>query len=273
MAGASAPSPATSQPPTVHQSPPAEQRAASGPVATSSRSTSAVPGSSGAVPSFEPPPLTLAPEELEKDRALAAVAAEARGDRPRGHPSARDGEDEGEEGEEDDVNGFAATSAGKKWKKKVSLLESCLRQGPPARNKAFQRKTMLHKTLPYMLRKPEALNVSILRPQKNKRKRGSPPPAAAAALNMDADYDPRTPNDYTAYKELLKARREAIRQRQNAERRAAQDDDEGYTKSGWARRPSWDHDDSAESSEEEDEERRRKLSQSFCCSWSTFSLC
>jgi len=42
-----------------------------------------------------------------------------------------------------------------------------------------------------------------------KRKRGTSP-GAVASLNMDADYDPRIPNDYSIYKDLLRTRRKMI---------------------------------------------------------------
>ncbi|EPQ31211.1 uncharacterized protein PFL1_01398 [Pseudozyma flocculosa PF-1] len=146
-----------------------------------------------ATPVHAPPPTTLPPEVLERDRQLARAAAEARGDRPvqrRGGPSAdadddRWDEEGGWEGEDDeDVNGFLASSAGKKASKK----------------------------------------------KKNKRKRGVSPPTGP---NMDHDYDPRVPNDYIAYRELVAKRRQAELTAIREEQRRHRDDkcDDGQQRS------------------------------------------
>jgi splicing factor 45 len=73
-----------------------------------------VPSTTQRSRAFEPPALTLPPEEIEADRALARLAAEERGER---RPQ---DEDEHEDGVElDDVNGFYGTDRGRKTKKKV----------------------------------------------------------------------------------------------------------------------------------------------------------
>ncbi|SJX64656.1 uncharacterized protein SRS1_15472 [Sporisorium reilianum f. sp. reilianum] len=107
-------------------------------------------------PVTEPPPFTLPPEEIERDKALARKAAEARGETR--YSSHYDDVDGGED-EDADVNGFFSTSAGKRAARK-----------------------------------------------KKKRKRGTSPPAGP---NMNAEYDPRIPNDYMAYKQLVYDRRRA----------------------------------------------------------------
>lgn len=78
-------------------------------------------------PVTEPPPFTLPPEEIERDKALARKAAEARGEtRFYNHY------DDGDAGDEDDadVNGFFSISAGKRAARKkasneTSMLEIC----------------------------------------------------------------------------------------------------------------------------------------------------
>lgn len=70
---------------------------------------------------------------------------------------------------------------------------------------------------------------------------------------MDADYDVRVPNDYSAFKELMRSRREAIR-RLRKEREMQEQ---------------WGSDEEDEEDEDLDldEERRRKLSgcTHHCC--------
>ncbi|GAK66485.1 uncharacterized protein PAN0_013d4707 [Moesziomyces antarcticus] len=87
------------------------------------------------------PPYVLAPEELERDKALAR------------YPERGDDWDEAEA--DDDVNGFFATNAGKRARKK------------------------------------------------KKRKRGMSP----VGPSLNGEYDPRVPNDYLAYKQVVYDRR------------------------------------------------------------------
>lgn len=65
-----------------------------------------------------PPELFIPSDELEKDRALFAACAQSRGEK---RPSAQQWNPGWQEdGEDEDVNGFGNTSAGRKAKKKVS---------------------------------------------------------------------------------------------------------------------------------------------------------
>lgn len=67
-------------------------------------------------PVSEPPPFTLPPQDIERDKALARKAAEARGDVRHNYDDVDAGEDE-----DADVNGFLSTNAGKRAaRKKVS---------------------------------------------------------------------------------------------------------------------------------------------------------
>ncbi|KDN37652.1 hypothetical protein K437DRAFT_276499, partial [Tilletiaria anomala UBC 951] len=50
------------------------------------------------------------------------------------------------------------------------------------------------------------------RNKKKKRRRGHSP-GAISCVHMDADYDPRVPNDYAAFKELLRTRRRMTREK------------------------------------------------------------
>ncbi|PWN49165.1 hypothetical protein IE53DRAFT_346291 [Violaceomyces palustris] len=169
--------------------------------------TSIAPG-----PVLAPPPTTLPPEVIEKDRAMARAAAEARGEGKKDRIQDFDDQDEDE-----DINGFWGSDAAKKPRKK-----------------------------------------------KNKRRRaGSPPPGP----NMDADYDPRVPNDFVAYKELVKQRKLAEKVYRQSK---LEEEDElrngGYGKerggnmfSRGNRRDEWEDEGGSESDEEAKEDRRRKL--------------
>ncbi|PWN33811.1 uncharacterized protein FA14DRAFT_180447 [Meira miltonrushii] len=111
----------------------------------------------------QPPSLSLSVEEIEKDRALFRSRALKRGDIA-SHEQTDFVEDDGWN-EEEDVNGFANTTEGRKARRK-------------------------------------------------KRKRRASPGhhgGLAASLNMDADYDPRIPNDFIEFRKLLANRREAER--------------------------------------------------------------
>ncbi len=50
-----------------------------------------------------------------------------------------------------------------------------------------------------------------------KRKRGTSP-GAVAHVNMDADYDPRIPNDFAQFKGLLRMRRHMKREKERRDR-------------------------------------------------------
>ncbi|PWN20352.1 hypothetical protein BCV69DRAFT_206776 [Microstroma glucosiphilum] len=105
--------------------------------------------------------------------------------------------------EDEDVNGFAMSSAGQKARKKRSKRR---RQHSP----------------------------------------GRPPP-----INWDADYDPRTPNDYAAWKDVVRNRREALKRMEAQRRREAGDgDDDQEDERDWV--------DERDREREVDEERLRK---------------
>lgn len=88
----------------------------------------------------------------------------------------------------------------------------------------------------------------LIRSQRSKRRRqhspGRPP-----AINWDADYDPRTPNDYAAWKDVVRNRREALKRMEAQKRREEGDDEEEQEEErDWA----------GERDREVDEERLRK---------------
>lgn len=65
-----------------------------------------------------PPEIALSVEELEADRALFASLAERRGERRRAHGTYRD-----EAPSDEDINGFANTAEGQRFRKKVRVLD------------------------------------------------------------------------------------------------------------------------------------------------------
>lgn len=69
-------------------------------------------------PVISPPPFTLPPEEIERDRALIRQSAAARGEHTHHQHDDVDGEDD------EDVNGFLSSAAGRRAKKKVRLHSS-----------------------------------------------------------------------------------------------------------------------------------------------------
>ncbi|SPO30671.1 related to conserved hypothetcial protein [Ustilago trichophora] len=138
-------------------------------------------------PVTEPPSFTLPSEEIERDRQLIRKAVAA----ARGNDHYYEDDFDGAE-ENEDVNGFLSTRAGKR-----------------ASNK------------------------------RKKRRRGNSPPPGP---NMNADYDPRVPNDYMSYKRLVYERRKA--ELEYSKRQQQQDEEEYGDEEGW------------EEEEEEVEERR-----------------
>jgi hypothetical protein len=101
------------------------------------------------------------------------------------------------------------------------------------------------------------LRLSLLQKSK-KRRNGSPSHhgGLSASLRMDADYDVRVPNDYNEFKDLIRRRREAIRQL--AKERDAED---AFRKAGGY--PGQDEEEymseSEADEEEEDSYRRSKM--------------
>lgn len=68
-------------------------------------------------PVSEAPPFTLPPQELEREKALIRASVAARGEAR--HNDVYEDAFDGAEDEDEDVNGFLATNAGKKAKRKV----------------------------------------------------------------------------------------------------------------------------------------------------------
>ncbi|PWY98086.1 hypothetical protein BCV70DRAFT_218917 [Testicularia cyperi] len=145
-------------------------------------------------PVIQAPPYTLPPEVLEADKQMVRNAARARGESGGRGAAVFDSyegwtddrwDSHARADEDEDVNGFLATSAGRR---------------------AASRK-------------------------KKKRKRGNSPPREGP--NLNGDYDPRIPNDYLAFKQVVYDRRRAELDYQAW--LDEQDDFDGYndTKEGW----------------------------------------
>lgn len=153
-----------------------------------------------------PPELRLPQEEIDGDRAKARAAAAARGESKRSEAMA-EWEEWGEGADEDeDANGFRNTSAGAKSRKKVSKRVNLACK---CEIYADETSSVLHK--------------------KTKRKRGQSP---SAGVNWDADYDPQMPNDYGAWKDVVRDRRQAVRRMEEQRRHRNDYDDRSWGRSG-----------------------------------------
>lgn len=138
-------------------------------------------------PVTSPPPYTLPPEEIERDKLLIRRSAAARG---QAQYHERETDFAAEE-DDDDVNGFFTTNAGKRAaaKRKVSLPYP------------FPACSSSRRDRPYTDTDP-----TMYGSLQKKRRRGASPPIGP---NLNAEYDPRVPNDYLAYKQQVYDRRAA----------------------------------------------------------------